>query len=117
MSGQRLSVDVVEVCPRDGFQSVGPFIPTRVKIDIIQALYAAGLRRIEATSFVSPSAVPQLADASEILSAVRGLDGLDVHVLTPTVRHAERALEAGAEHIAFVLSASEWHNMSNVRGS
>lgn len=72
---------------------------------------------MEATSFVSPKAVPQLADASEIVSITSQLEGLDTQVLVSTVRHAERALTAGATHLSFVLSVSERHNQGNVRRS
>lgn len=108
-------VEIVEVAPRDGFQSVGPFIPTAAKIDLIKRLYAAGVRRMETTSFVSPSALPQLADAAEIVTAAAHLPGLDSQVLVPTARHADRALSAGARHLSAVLSVSERHNMGNVR--
>jgi hydroxymethylglutaryl-CoA lyase len=108
---------LVEVGPRDGFQSIGPVIPTDLKIDLIQRLYASGLRRMEATAFVSPAAVPQLADAEAILAATRKLPFLDTQVLVPNARHAERALAAGATHLAFVLSVSERHNRSNVKRS
>ena len=115
MAGE--AVTLVEVGPRDGFQSVGPFIPTARKIELIRALYAAGVRRMEATSFVSNSAVPQMADAAEVLSFANSLPGLDVAALVPTVRQAERALAAGARHLVFVVSVSEAHNQSNVRRS
>lgn len=108
-------VDIVEVGPRDGFQSVGPFIPTPVKIATIEALHAAGIRRMESTSFVSPSALPQMADAPEVVTAAARLPDLDSQVLVPTARHAERALAAGARHLSAVLSVSERHNMGNVR--
>ncbi len=108
-------VDIVEVGPRDGFQSVGPFIPTPAKIATIEALHAAGIRRMETTSFVSPSALPQMADAPEIVTAAARLPDLDSQVLVPTARHAERALAAGARHLSAVLSVSERHNMGNVR--
>ena len=108
-------VTIVEVGPRDGFQPIGPFIPTASKIAFVQRLHAAGIRRMEATAFVSDTAVPQLADAAQVLAASRELAGLDVQVLVPNLRHAERALRAGAEHLAFVLSVSEKHNMNNVR--
>ena len=74
MAGE--AVTLVEVGPRDGFQSVGPFIPTARKIELIRALYAAGVRRMEATSFVSNSAVPQMADAAEVLSFANSLPQL-----------------------------------------
>ena len=63
------AVAIVEVGPRDGFQSIEPLIPTDRKIAVVNALHAAGVRRMEATSFVSPSALPQLADAEEVLAA------------------------------------------------
>lgn len=110
-------VSIVEVGPRDGFQSVGPIIATDEKIAIIKELYAAGVRRMEATSFVSTSALPQMADAVEVLTAAQALPGLDVQVLVPTERQAQRALDSGARHLVFVLSVSEAHNRSNVRRS
>jgi len=108
---------LVEVGPRDGFQSVGPLIPTSRKIEFIRALYDAGLRRMEAAAFVSDAAVPQMADARDVLQAASELDGLDVQVLVPNERHARRALDAGSRHLSFVLSASEAHNQANVRRS
>lgn len=111
------SVTLVDVGPRDGFQSIGPVIPTAQKIQILRGLHAAGLKRVEATAFVSEKAVPQLADATELLAAARALPGMDAQVLVPNERHAERALKAGADHIAFVLSVSEKHNFANVRRS
>jgi hydroxymethylglutaryl-CoA lyase len=109
------SVQIVDVGLRDGFQPIVPFIPTTQKLAILNRLHAAGLRRVEATAFVSEKAVPQLSDAAELLAAVQALPGMDAQVLVPTARHAERALAAGADHIAFVLSVSEKHNLANVR--
>lgn len=109
------AVTLVEVGPRDGFQSIGPVIPTASKIDMIQRLYSAGVRRMEAAAFVSQSAVPQLADAADIVAMTNELPGFEAQVLVPNLRHAERALEAGATNLAFVLSVSEKHNQSNVR--
>ena len=111
------AVQIVEVGPRDGFQSIGPFIPTARKVAVLRGLHAAGLRRIEVASFVSPAAAPQMADAADLVRAAADLDGLDAQVLVPTARHAERALEAGARHLVFVLSVSESHNRGNVRRS
>jgi hydroxymethylglutaryl-CoA lyase len=108
-------VRIVEVGPRDGFQSVGPIIPNGTKMDLIRQLYAAGARRMETTSFVSTSAVPQLADAAEIVHQTEELVGLDAQVLVPTARHAERALAAGATHLSAVVSVSKAHNLGNVR--
>jgi hydroxymethylglutaryl-CoA lyase len=109
------SITLVDVGPRDGFQSIGPIIPTKRKLAILQGLYDAGVRRVEATAFVSERAVPQLADAVEVLAFAKALHGMDAQVLVPSKRHAERAIAAGADHIAFVLSVSEKHNMGNVR--
>lgn len=109
------AVSIVEVGPRDGFQAIDAFIPTPTKIDMIARLHAAGVRRVEATAFVSGKAVPQMADATEILSTSRGLPDMDVQVLTPNLRYAEKAVAAGADHIAYVLSVSEKHNLNNVR--
>jgi hydroxymethylglutaryl-CoA lyase len=109
------AVTLVEVGPRDGFQSVTTWIPTERKIEIIKDLHDAGIRRMEAASFVSATALPQMADAREILSATARMPGLDVQVLVPTRNQAARALDVGAQHLAFVLSVSEHHNYSNVR--
>lgn len=106
---------IVEVGPRDGFQPIEPNIPTATKIAFVERLYAAGLRRMEVTAFVSDVAVPQLADARIVLAAAQMLPGMDAQVLVPNLKHAERALAAGAHHLAFVLSVSEKHNFNNVR--
>lgn len=111
----RDAVTIVEVGPRDGFQPIAEFIPTERKIALIDQLYDAGVRRMEATAFVSPRAVPQLADAPDLLGHLRTKPDLDVQVLVPSQRHAERALAADAVHLAFVLSVSKKHNASNVR--
>src|SRR3546814_14847676 len=74
-------------------------IPTEHKMRMIEALYRAGVRRMEATAFVSPLAVPQLADAPDILTFAQSLPGLDVQILVPNLRNAERALAAGARHL------------------
>ena len=110
-------VAIVEVGPRDGLQPILPFVPTAAKIALIRDLHAAGIRRVEATAFVSDAAVPQLADAAAVLAAAQALDGMDVQVLVPNARHAARATAAGATHIAFVVSVSEAHNRANVKRS
>ncbi|PJG44992.1 hydroxymethylglutaryl-CoA lyase (plasmid) [Sphingobium sp. LB126] len=111
------AIALVEVGPRDGFQPIGPHIATDVKIAFVEGLYRAGLRRMEVTAFVNERAVPQLSDAAEVLRAAQLLPGLAAQVLVPNKRFCHRALEAGASHIAFVLSASEKHNQNNVRRS
>jgi len=110
-------IEIVEVGPRDGFQSIATPISTATKIGLIKDLHAAGLQRIEIGSFVSKSAVPQFADIDEVLKATRDFPGFDPQVLVPTARRAEEAIAAGAQHLVFVLSVSERHNQSNVRRS
>ncbi len=110
-------VELVEVVLRDGFQPIGPWIPTERKIALLRRLAATGLRRMEVTAFVSHTAVPQMRDAAEMLAAARDIPGLRAQVLVPTARQADLALAAGARLLAYVLSASEAHNRSNVQRS
>lgn len=111
----KAAVEIVEVGPRDGFQGIGPFIPTETKIRMLEQLVAAGLRRIEIGSFVSASAVPQLRDTPELLNACARLPGLEPQVLVPNERRGREAVQAGARRLVFVLSVSEAHNRNNVR--
>ena len=111
------AVEIVEVTPRDGFQPIKPWIPTEQKIGFLHGLVAAGLKRVEITSFVSATAIPQLRDAAEVVRASRDIPGLAAQVLVPTAKRAEEAVAAGADFIVYVLSASEAHNRSNVRRS
>jgi hydroxymethylglutaryl-CoA lyase len=106
-------VFIREVAPRDGFQSWPEFVPTPVKIDVVRALIAAGLKEIEVTSFVSPKAVPQMADAAQVMAAVPRGD-VTYTVLVPNLKGAEAALNAGADQINVVISASEVHNKANL---
>ncbi|WP_431304443.1 hydroxymethylglutaryl-CoA lyase [Sediminicoccus sp. BL-A-41-H5] len=110
-------IEIVEVTPRDGFQPIGPWIPTEVKVDFLRRLAATGLRRIEIGSFVSASAIPQLRDTAALVEAAAALPGLRPQVLVPTARRAEEAVAAGARFLVYVLSASEAHNQSNLRRS
>ncbi|MEG3174307.1 hydroxymethylglutaryl-CoA lyase [Sphingomonas sp. ZB1N12] len=107
-------VEIVEVGPRDGFQNIGPFIPTSNKLGFICDLSLAGVRRIEATSFVSSRAIPQLADAREVLGGALKIDGLITQVLVPNSRNGQKALLAGARFLSYVVSVSESHNRANV---
>jgi hydroxymethylglutaryl-CoA lyase len=109
------SVEIVEVGPRDGYQGIGPFIPTHTKIRMLQQLFDAGLHRIEIGSFVSSTAVPQLRDTREVLAACAGLQGLEPQILVPSERRGREAVDAGARRLVFVLSVSEAHNRNNVR--
>ena len=114
---QRPHVSITEVGTRDGFQSERELIPSAVKAGIIDALIEAGVRHVEATSFVSPRAVPQLADAHETLSQLRRRDQACIHALAPNARGAERALGAGVDEIVCFVSASETHNRANLNAS
>jgi len=107
-------VTIVEVGPRDGFQMESQFIPTDEKVRIIDALSETGLTRIEATSFVHPKAVPQLADAAEVIQRINKKKGVTYEALVPNVKGVERAIAAGVEHVGLVVSASESHNKKNV---
>ena len=114
-------IQVVEVGPRDGFQNIAEFIPTEDKVAIIKALIGAGIRQIELTSFVHPKAIPQLADAAQVVQAVLA-DVADVPdgdftpiALVPNLVGAKAAWEAGLREITYVISASEKHNQANVK--
>ena len=106
---------LIEVAPRDGFQPIGPFIPTADKVGFVRDAYRAGLRRIEIGSFVNPKAVPQLSDTAEVLRATMDLPGFDPQILVPNARGVDLALQAGATHLVYVISASDAHNRNNVR--
>jgi hydroxymethylglutaryl-CoA lyase len=110
------SVKIREVGPRDGFQNEPEVIPTADKVALIEALAHTGLRRIELTSFVRPDVIPQLADAAEVLEAVRLPQGVTASVLIPNERGLVRALEHRGrfQEINGFLSASETHNAKNV---
>jgi hydroxymethylglutaryl-CoA lyase len=109
-------VDITEVCPRDGFQNVKEFIPTEKKIAIIKGLIDAGFKKIEAASFVSPKWVPQMADADEVMAAVKGYakeHDVILAGLALNVKGVENALNAGVDEIHYVLSVSEIHSLKN----
>jgi len=108
---------VTEVGTRDGFQSEKEFVPTEVKADLINALIDAGVKSFEATSFVSPRAVPQLADASEVMELVRRKPGVRLSALVPNARGAERAAAAKVDMMVCFVSASETHCNANLNKS
>lgn len=110
-------VEVTEVGPRDGFQAEAEFVPTGTKIRLINELIAAGLPRIEFSSFVSPRAVPQLADVNEVLAGLDRGRGCTLTALVPNARGAERAAAAGVDEVMVFMSASESHNRKNVNRS
>lgn len=110
-------VSIVEVAPRDGFQVVKTFIPTEQKIAICNALGRAGIKRMEIGAFVSPKAIPQMADIKEVLAGVSLPSDVRLQVLVPNRRGFEAALAAGCQEICWVMSLSESHNQNNVRRS
>lgn len=107
-------VEIVEVGLRDGLQIESEFVPTDTKVDILNALIDAGVRHFEATSFVSPRAVPQMRDAVDVLAGVRKKPGVVLSALAPNRKGVERALESQADEVVVFLSATESHNLKNL---
>ncbi|KAL2456241.1 Hydroxymethylglutaryl-CoA lyase [Abeliophyllum distichum] len=110
-------VKIVEVGPRDGLQNEKGIVPTSVKVNLIRKLVSSGLPVVEATSFVSPKWVPQLADARDVIEAVKNLEGAKLPVLTPNLKGFEAAVAAGAKEVAVFASASESFSKSNINCS
>jgi hydroxymethylglutaryl-CoA lyase len=110
-------VKIVEVGPRDGLQNEKTVIATADKIALIDRLSATGLRSIEATSFVSPKWVPQLADAAEVYSGIHKQPGVSYPVLVPNEQGYERARAVGADEVAVFSAASEAFNRKNINAS
>ncbi len=108
------SVRIVEVGPRDGLQNEKALVATADKIALIDRLTACGLQSIEATSFVSPKWVPQLADAAEVFAGITRKPGVSYPVLVPNEQGYERARRVGAEEIAVFSAASEAFNRKNI---
>lgn len=107
-------VTIVEVGPRDGLQNEPGVVPTEVKIGFIDRLSRTGLAVVEATSFVHPTWVPQLADAAEVLAGIDPVDGVRYPVLVPNERGLDRALEAGVREVAVFGAASETFSQKNL---
>ena len=110
-------VTVVEVGPRDGLQNETRVVPTAAKIAFIEALAAAGLPMVESTSFVSPKAVPGMADAAEVMQGVTRRPGTRYPVLVPNEQEFDRAIAAGVDAIALFTAASEEFCQANVRAT
>jgi len=108
-------VQIVEVSPRDGLQAEQRTLTTETKLELIDRLGDAGHTAIEATSFVSPTAVPQLADADDLMKRLVRRSGVRYPVLVPNETGLERALAAGADEIAVFVSASESYSRKNLR--
>src|SRR5579859_2715556 len=111
------SVRVVEVSPRDGLQNEKAVIPTAQKIQFINMLAEAGLPVVEATSFVSPRAIPQLGDAGAVMAGITRLPTTEYPVLVPNLKGMERALAAGVRSIAVFTAASESFTRHNINAT
>ncbi len=112
---QETAILISEVGPRDGLQNIAAVMPTAAKVQWIHALAQAGLREIEVASFVHPRLLPQMADAADVVRQTRDIAGVDTLALVPNLKGAERALAAGARKISIPVSASQSHNLANVR--
>jgi hydroxymethylglutaryl-CoA lyase len=112
-AGSRIAVN--EVAPRDGLQNECVFVPTQDKIDWIDTLSQQGYAKIEVTSFTSPSAIPALRDAEQVMRSIRRTPGIVYTALVPNVRGAERAIDARTDEFNLVMSASQTHNLANLR--
>jgi hydroxymethylglutaryl-CoA lyase len=108
------SVKIVEVGPRDGLQNEKSAVSTQVKIELINRLSAAGFANIEATSFVSPKWVPQLADATEVMERIARRGGVTYSVLAPNLQGAQKALLAKADEVVIFTAASETFCQKNI---
>ena len=106
--------DIRDVGPRDGLQNEPP-VPVADRVRLIDALVAAGVRRIEVASFVHPAAIPAMAGAEEVLASIRRQPGVSYTALVQNRRGAERALAAGADELEAVVSASATHNLRNLK--
>ena len=110
-------VRIVEVGPRDGLQNEPREVPTAVKLELIERLADAGLPAVEATAFVSPKWIPQMADHTEVLERIRRKPGVDYPVLTPNLKGFEAARAAGATEVAIFGAASEAFSKKNINCS
>jgi len=109
-------VKIIEVAPRDGFQIIEKFIETEKKLKIIDMLINSGIQKMQVTSFVNPKAVPQMKDAREVVKkSIEKHPDFEWTALVPNYKGAELAIESGIKELSYVISASEAHNMENVR--
>ncbi|MGN1056508.1 MAG: hydroxymethylglutaryl-CoA lyase [Comamonas sp.] len=114
-NGQGRRIYIQEVGLRDGLQMEKVFVPTAQKMALANALSAAGVAKLEVTAFVSPTAIPALADADEVLRGIDRPEGVVMTCLVPNVKGAQRAMEAWADELNLVMSLSETHNLCNLR--
>lgn len=111
-------IEIIEVGPRDGFQSISEFISTEEKKKIIEGIIESGVKKIQLTSFVSPKHIPQMQDAEEIVKYfLNKYPDLEFSALVPNYRGVKRAYDMGLRNIAYVISVSEGHNKANVNRS
>ena len=112
------TIEINEIGPRDGFQSVRDYIPTQTKLAVIERIIEAGVKRIQVTSFVSPKAIPQMRDAKEIATVcIEKYPNIEFSALVPNMYGAMAAAETGMKKISYVVSLSESHNRANIRRS
>ncbi|CAG9208835.1 3-hydroxy-3-isohexenylglutaryl-CoA/hydroxy-methylglutaryl-CoA lyase [Burkholderia gladioli] len=111
------AVKIVEVGPRDGLQNEKSFVPTETKIALVDRLSKAGLRNVEAASFVSPKWVPQMADGAELMAGIARHPGTIYSVLTPNLKGLENALAARADEVVIFGAASEAFSQKNINCS
>jgi hydroxymethylglutaryl-CoA lyase len=114
-AAQGKRVYVHEVATRDGFQIEPRFVPTERKVELIDGLSRSGLAKIEVTSFTSPKVIPTLADAEEVMRRITRNPAVEYAALVPNVRGAERALLCAVGELNVVMSASQTHNLANLR--
>ena len=112
-AGRRIYMQ--EVGTRDGLQAESAFVPSEDKIALVNGLSGVGLAKIEVTAFVSPKAIPALSDAQAVMLGIERVPGVIYSALVPNVRGAERAVESRVDELNLVMSASESHNLSNLR--
>jgi len=112
------TIEVYEIGPRDGFQSVRDYIPLQTKLAIIEKIVEAGVKKIQITSFVSPKAIPQMKDAQELTAyCLEQYPATELSALVPNLFGAKKASETGLKNISYVVSLSESHNRANIRRS
>ena len=114
-AGKGKRIFLQEVGTRDGLQAESAFVPTEAKVELVNALSDAGLAKIEVTAFVSPKAIPALRDAEQVLGEIRRKPGVVYSALVPNMRGAERAIDSRVDEMNLVMSATESHNLANLR--
>ncbi len=109
-------VEIIEIGPRDGFQNVKNFIPTDMKLQVVDGIIKSGIKNIQITSFVNPKAIPQMKDAKEIVAkCIDKYSDVNFFALVPNLQGAKAAVECGLKEITYVISISETHNKKNVK--